>query len=110
MNIENALLKMARALVQQVLAGIAAEKNKLQSQVKEQLDSFMKAMVSEVWVSPDADTFKNDLSKLIAGVDDILGIVQRVDSGVQNGMACIDKADNTAMAKIQALNNTFSKI
>jgi hypothetical protein len=105
------LLRFAR----QVVAGVMSQMMQQLNVVQEQAYSPMRAMVQEVtggiWVGQGADAFVEEVQSLMMpNTNQIMQHITKNHQDLQRAIDVLDRADQQAQQKINALGEVFSGI
>lgn len=105
------LLRIARAVVEQVINQVTQQINIVDQQVKSVLQNYVQQVIGGVWIGKGADEFVNEISgKAVPQITQLIGSITMINTNVRTAVQIMDDADNRARAKIDQLRNTFESI
>ncbi len=111
---KNVLLHLARRVLNEVLSEINKQINRIQQEVIQEFETYLRQVVDGCWRGEDAEQFKSEVQGLLLPrLNEIAGsggIVPRTQVGVENAAQVVERADQRVSGLVSNLNDTFSKI
>lgn len=105
------LLRIARAVVEQVINQVTAQINVVEDQVRQVLQGFVQQVLGGVWQGRGADEFVNEISSVaMPRLTQLIGSITMINTNVRTAVQIMDDADTRARAKIDQLQSTFDRI
>lgn len=109
--IKRALLRMARAAVQNALNGLNQQLNVVQQQAYRPMQMMVQQVVGGVWVGRGADAFVQEVSSIMMpNVNQIAEQIVRTQRNIQFAVDRIDQADQQVRTRAGALGDLFGNI
>ena len=109
-SLKKLLLKIARRVLQQVLATIQQQINIVQQQVLEYLMNYVN-QTDSMWRGDDADVFVAEFKGQVAPVlQQLVGATTNTYNGIQQAADRIDAADQKVANMVDDLVNDFTAI
>jgi hypothetical protein len=111
MSIICVLLRIARAVVENVIQVINAQVNMIADTVTDPLRQIVQAVIGGAWKGDGATRFAEEMNnEVIAEIANISGICTRHRDTIRTGMEIMTRAENQATSQAQQLNEVFSNI
>ncbi len=111
MSITSALIRLARAVVNQVKAQLMQQLNTVAEQVHNPLKLMVQAVTNGIWVGKGANAFVEEVSSLvIPGVGAVSERINTLHRNIQYAEDVIDRADEQVNTAVNSLADLFGKI
>ncbi len=111
MSITSALIRLARAVVNQVKSQLMQQLNVVEEQVHSPLKAMVQAVTNGIWIGEGANKFVEEVSGLvIPGVGQVSGHINTLHRNVQYAEDVIDRADEQVNTAVNSLVDLFGKI
>lgn len=111
MALKSALLRFARAVVQQVLSGLTQQLNVVQNEAMSPLRSIVSQVVGGVWIGNGANALVQEVSSLmIPGVGKVGQTINTMQRNINNAINVIDRADAEVNRMVGSLSDVFGNI
>lgn len=111
MSIRDFLLKIARSVLNEVMSEITRQITRIQNEVMQEAQNYVREIIGGAWVAPDADRLVNEINTvIIPGLNRVTNATSRTLQGTQSAVDTIVAADTRVSQMVSDLNNTFSKI
>jgi len=112
---ESLLLKIARAVLEAVLAKITEQITRIEREVVESVRNNYQDVINGVWVGPDAESFKSEVSsKVIPALERLVGAgsgqIPRMRDGILKAEEAIQQADKRVSDMVATLDGQFRQI
>lgn len=109
--IKRVLMRIARAVLEQVIGQITQQVNVVEDQVKSRLQSYVQEVLSGVWTGNGADAFVATINdEALPRVQNIVDSVGGMHSGINNALQVMDEADQNVRSMVDGLADTFASI
>jgi hypothetical protein len=109
--LKQALLRFARAMVQNALSQLTQQFNVVQQQAHRPMQMMVQQVVGGVWVGKGADAFVQEVSSLAMPKVDLIGQrINKTQKNIQFACDCIDRADEQVRGKVNSLSDLFGAI
>ncbi|RRR68752.1 MAG: hypothetical protein EI684_17120 [Candidatus Viridilinea halotolerans] len=103
MSVESFMIKLARAILQNVVREITAQRQSLIDDVTQPLNAIVQAVNSGVWRGNGADAFVQDLSSItIPGIGKIGDMIDKFTGDVNSAQEIIERADQQCEQMIRS--------
>lgn len=94
MSVQSALIRMARAVVQSVIAQMTKQLSIVEEQAFNPMRAMIEAVTGGIWRGEGANAFVDEVSSLmIPGVGRVMEHISRTTSNVETAVEVIDRAD-----------------
>jgi hypothetical protein len=105
------LIRIARAVVQNVLSQLTQQLNVVQEQAYSPMQAMVQQVTDGVWVGRGADAFVEEVSSLMMpGVGRIGEGIGTYSKNIQNALDVMDRADEAVSSIIGGLGDIFGGI
>lgn len=109
--IKRALLRMARAAVQNALGQLTQQFNVVQQQAYRPMQMMVQQVTGGIWIGRGADAFVQEVQSLMMpNTNQIADQIMRTRGNVQFAMDRIDQADQQVRSRVNALADVFGAI
>jgi NADH/NAD ratio-sensing transcriptional regulator Rex len=105
------LIRIARAVVQNVLSQLMKQLNVIQEQAQRPMQEMVQQVTGGIWVGRGADAFVEEVSNLmIPGVGKVGQGITTYHKNIQNAMDVMDQADQVVSGIANAIGDIFGGI
>lgn len=105
------LIRIARAVVQNVLSQLMKQLNVIQEQAQRPMQEMVQQVMGGVWVGRGADAFVEEVSNLmIPGVGKVGQGITTYHKNIQNAMDVMDQADQVVSGIASGIGDLFGGI
>lgn len=109
--IKKALLRFARAVVQNVMAQVMKQINEVQQQAYSPIQQMVQQVVSGIWIGRGADAFVEELNGLIMpDINQVTDNMTLMNNNIQQAVEIIDQADAQVTTAVNSLGDVFAAI
>jgi uncharacterized protein YukE len=107
----DALIRLARRVLQQMQQKLNEQMRRLEDEVKQPIRAIIEKVTSGVWIGKGADAFVDEVtSLLIPGLDVSHRRIHSCHSNIDRAVDIMDHADENVRRLADALADQFSKI
>lgn len=109
MSVQSMLIRMARAVVQSVIAQMMKQFQVVEEQAFNPMRAMIEAVTSGIWRGEGANAFVEEISSLmIPGVGRVMEQISTTATNVRNAASIIDRADQEVQRLVGSrLNDAF---
>ncbi len=108
---KQALIRMARAILQRVLGELAQVLNVVRDQALAPMRAMVQQVTGGIWIGEGANAFVEEVSSLmIPGVGKVMDQVSTMSTNLQRARDIIDQADQNVQGKAHSLGDLFGNI
>jgi hypothetical protein len=105
------LLKIARAVVEQVKNSVTQQLNVVEEQVQRQLEAYIREVVGGVWTGNGADRFVATITEeALPALSQLTAAVTQTQRNIQTAVQILDEADMNVRSAVENLASKFESI
>lgn len=105
------LLKIARAILMQVISDIAKQIMDVEDNVRNPLDRFVQEVINGAWKGDGADRFVEEIqSEALPLVTQLVESVTQINTNLRTGLEIMDNADTRTRQIVENLTSQFEGI
>ncbi|MBK8796194.1 MAG: hypothetical protein IPM07_07360 [Anaerolineales bacterium] len=110
-GIEQALIRMARQVVQNVTSQLTQQLNVVQNQALQPMRMMVQQVMGGIWIGEGANAFVEEVSSLmIPGVGQVMDQISTTTRNINHAVEVIDEADKKVQSMVNSLSDVFSRI
>jgi translation initiation factor 2B subunit (eIF-2B alpha/beta/delta family) len=107
----DALIRLARRVVQQMQQKLNEQMRRLEDEVKHPIRAIVEQVTAGVWIGKGADAFVDEVtSLLIPGLDISHQRLDRCHNNIDRSVDIMDRADENVRRLAEAMADQFAKI
>lgn len=111
MSVIGRLIRIARAVLEQVIAGIFKQLNIVEEQIQAPIQRFMQEVLGGMWRGRGADEFIRTISEeVLPVIAEILTLITGFNGNIRTAVTIMDEADQNCRNRVSALRNTIDSI
>lgn len=111
MSLKKILIRIAKAVLEQVISQITQQLNIVQDQVQARLQSYVQQVLGGVWTGKGADAFVGTISdEAMPRISNVLEAVTGMNTGIVNARQVMEEADSRVRSMVDSLRDVFSSI
>lgn len=110
-GVEQALIRMARQVVQNVSSQLVQQVNIVQNQALQPMRMMVQQVMGGIWIGEGANAFVEEVSSLmIPGVGQVMEQVNLTNQNLNRAVEVIDEADKKVQGMVNSLSDVFARI
>lgn len=110
-SVKRMLIRIARAVVQNVMSQVTQQVNIVENEVKATLRSYVQEVVGGVWTGKGADAFVATLQEEAVPMSDtLMDEITQINTNITTALDIMDQAEAAVQNMVNSLEDTFSAI